>query len=990
MIGLVISACSTTRKKSEVKGFKKFYHNTTAKFNGYFNAQELLKYTMLTLEDMHQDNYNEILNVYDYVNVDNPQAVVADMDKAIEKATTVATIHEISNYLDDCYVLIGKAQFLKHDYAAAEETFQYFEEEFDPLNPYGRVYQVKNKKKTGNAARKELKEERKEKEEERKEVQKTREEERKEKQKEREAREKERKKASKERKKNAKKGRDKSRSSRSKSTDKEEDSVEVEKSSEQKAIEEANKKKLEEAKKLAEAKAKEEEEKKKEEDDKYDAEGEGAIFKNKSAYTEGLYWLARTYIERGRYSTADYIIKRLENTPGLTESVSRKLPAAKASMYLKSKEYAQALVALDEGIEKEKSRKSKGRYAFIKAQIYEKLGDDTKAGVEYERARKFSPGYEMKLNANLNELKLAYRNGSSSKKQIIRKLEKMLDDNKNVNFQDQIFFAIAQVKLDSGDTDGAIADFENALNSGGSNSSVKLESYYRLANLLFEEGEYTLAKSNYDRALDLMKPYDDRYREAERLSKNLTEVAKNIELIALQDSLLKLALLDEDELKEIAEKILEERGNQRAEDLNSGNEKSVISSSRSIGAQRSSFFAYNPLALNKGKIDFERTWGDRSYEDNWRRSLRADASLLTDDLTEEGIDEEVEFSEGDIAAVLRDIPKSDNQKQAAHLKIQNALLDLGILFRERIRNYEKSIEVLERLVREYPSYEKRDEALFYLYRSYADAGKNSDAQTALSKLTSEFPNSKYAKLATDPNYANSLRSNEETINSYYDNTYNMFEKGNFEAVVERVKELKVKFPGNKDYAAKFSLINAMSYGSLEGKDRYIKELQNLIRVYPKTPEEARAKEILRFLKGDQSAFNEILFDEDLDVFEVDDKKLHYVFVVTYDLGQKEFDRTKLDISSYNKEFHRFDNLKISNIYLDPEAKSQIILIRSFNDKDKAMAYLLGVNKNKDGFIKNEETGYDIFAATQRNYREVIKQRKITNYRSWFEANYMKK
>mgnify|MGYP000695844682 CR=1 FL=1 len=280
-----------------------------------------------------------------------------------------------------------------------------------------------------------------------------------------------------------------------------------------------------------------------------------------------------------------------------------------------------------------------------------------------------------------------------------------------------------------------------------------------------------------------------------------------------------------------------------------------------------------------------------------------------------------------------------------------------------------------------------DRAKFDNYENIYESAK---AQDMLNRMKREFPDSKYTKLAIDPSYANSMKQNEESISAYYENTYHLFEKGNYKEVVSRVRGRATKFPGNKEYAAKFSLINAMSYGNIEGKDKYVKELQNLIRVHPKTPEEARAKEILRFLKGDEEAFNEILYEEAVDVFEADDKKLHYVFIVTYGMSQKEFDRAKLNISAYNKKYHRFDNLKISNIYLNPETKAQVILVRSFLNKDKSLEYFRGVDKNKAEFIQNAEKGYDVFTATQRNYREVIKQRSVNNYRTWFESKYLKK
>jgi len=176
---LFASGCSTTKSKDEQGKFKRFYHNTTSKYNGFFNAKEIMKMTMVELKEMKQENYNKILPIYDYVEVENPKAVTPELDKAIEKVITVATIHDLSNYVDDCYVLMGKAQYLKQDYASAEETFQYFEEEFDPKNPYGREYsKAKNKKKSAKERKKEQDKKREEAKKEREEENKIKEEER--------------------------------------------------------------------------------------------------------------------------------------------------------------------------------------------------------------------------------------------------------------------------------------------------------------------------------------------------------------------------------------------------------------------------------------------------------------------------------------------------------------------------------------------------------------------------------------------------------------------------------------------------------------------------------------------------------------------------------------------------------------------------------------------------------------------------------------------
>lgn len=1007
-----------------MKGLKKLYHNTTAKFNGYFNAEELMAESMMQLQEMHVDNYNNVLEVYDYIEVENPQSIKENMDKAIEKVSTVATIHDVSNYVDDCYLFIGKAQFLKRDYQAAEETLLYFEEVFDPKNPYGRAYDSKSRSRTkGRRSKKDVRKERKQKEKERKMERKEREEERKEKQKAREEEQKEREKEKKERAKQAKsrKKSSRGRSSRGKkrpdratrdaqrAAQRAEEEAKSKESTgskqatapqmtddEREAMEEArealSKEKSEEEKRRKKLEAQKEAQRKKEEE-KFKNQGEGAIFKNRSAYTEGVYWLARTYIEIDKFTLAEYTLKKLEDIPGLKENILRRIPAARAHLFLKTKEYNLALDALDEAISLEKNRNKKARYAFIRAQIYERLNANPMAYEEYRKAKKFSTRYELDFNAGLNELKLAYREGSASRKKTLRKLENMLEERKNDGFRDQIYFTMAQVKLDANEVEAAKADFEEAIAASGVNNIVKMEAYYRLAELLFQNDLYAEAKNNYDEVLGLMSKTDERYKTIERLSENLTDIANNIEIVELQDSLLALSKMPEDELRELATNIVKEQKAQAAEaggenDKEPQRRSNIISSNRQLGAGRSNFFAYNPIAMNQGKVEFRRVWGERILEDNWRRSLRSDAGLSAGDIVADVIEEEELVSEEEIREILKDIPRNTTQIASAEKRIQNALFQLGVLFRERLRNYPKSIEVLTRLTNDYPQYERRDEALFYLYLSHLEMQQLEASRAVLAEMRQKYPDSKFTKLATDPEYAAVLKDKEDTIEKYYDRTFEYFENGDYATVLEMIEKKDKLYRRNKTYAAKFALLNAISLGSIKGKQDYIDALQQLIRSYPQTPEKTRAKEILRFLKGDQDAFDEILYDEASQAFEDAPEKLHYVFVVTYGLDQKSFDNTKVEILNYNKKFHRFDNLKISNIFLNQQNKARIILIRSFDNKEKAMKYYDGVQKNKQLFIKDETLGYDIFPVTQKNYREVIKQKGIGNYRLFFEQMYL--
>ena len=46
--------------------------------------------------------------------------------------SVVVNLHREAVWTDDCYLLVGKAQYLKQDYESAEETLRYLTNEFSP------------------------------------------------------------------------------------------------------------------------------------------------------------------------------------------------------------------------------------------------------------------------------------------------------------------------------------------------------------------------------------------------------------------------------------------------------------------------------------------------------------------------------------------------------------------------------------------------------------------------------------------------------------------------------------------------------------------------------------------------------------------------------------------------------------------------------------------------------------------------------------------
>jgi len=131
---LLFSAGCSTKKKSWVN---RQFHNTTAKYNGYFNGNESIKNGIKKLEESFVDDYTTILPVFKTGDLKKSKNTHSYMDKAIKKGSIVIQKHsmkikgkEYCKWIDDNYLMVGKSYFYKGEFEDAIKTFSFIKNEY--------------------------------------------------------------------------------------------------------------------------------------------------------------------------------------------------------------------------------------------------------------------------------------------------------------------------------------------------------------------------------------------------------------------------------------------------------------------------------------------------------------------------------------------------------------------------------------------------------------------------------------------------------------------------------------------------------------------------------------------------------------------------------------------------------------------------------------------------------------------------------------------
>ncbi len=116
---------------SEKMAEKKFtvvrhvFQNNYTHYNYYYNASNKISAVIERAKGVQKDDYTKLLNYYPY-SLENTATQKTELDSVIYKATAGILLHDLRNdWIDNMYLLIGKAYFLRKDFDSAAATFQF-------------------------------------------------------------------------------------------------------------------------------------------------------------------------------------------------------------------------------------------------------------------------------------------------------------------------------------------------------------------------------------------------------------------------------------------------------------------------------------------------------------------------------------------------------------------------------------------------------------------------------------------------------------------------------------------------------------------------------------------------------------------------------------------------------------------------------------------------------------------------------------------------
>ena len=866
---IILEGCSTENNTI----INRTYHSTTAKYNGYFNANELIKNSLETFRENKKEDFYTILPVESVPGEKEVAGMLPAIDTAVVKCTKVIRNHcmpsmerpegkkvEYNHYIDENWNLIGQAYYLRRDYDISTKNFEFVKELFknDKSTYIARIWIIKNKIALG---------------------------------------------------------------------------------------------KLDEVRSMI-------------------LEMDEIIEKQEKEEAIKLNLIVKTKM---LFAKKD---KNLEKKPPkITKSLKADYYFTKGSFYILEENYPNAIEALEKGIKLTKNKQEKIRVHFILGQLYSLNKNPENAKNHFNLVVK-SPAtpFEMQFNARINRAFL----GQDQK--VKKELTKLLKDEKNADYRDQLYYALADIALQEKNKPEAINLLHKSTYFSTNNKRQQAVSYERLGTISYQDKQYVKAQKYFDSCSNVMPENYPNGDDIRKKASKLKKLVESVTIVETQDSLLRIAAMSEKDretyIKKTIKKIKEDAARKEREDkakMQAKIAKQIAEDQNNPSSNK--WYWNNAKSKADGFSEFKKNWGGRENEDDWRRSdkivlSQADTSSKGKNLQTQTIETTDTLT---IEYLSKKIPLNQRDLDSALAKLVAAEYDAGIIYKEQLNEGKlASICFQDILSRKY-SGNYNLLAAFQLYKmNEKDASKSTPHKNY---ILNNYPNSDYANYLRDPNFFIKQKEQEKKNEEYYLTILEKYRQKNYSDVISACQQAENN--PEETLKAKFLLLRSMaSAASTNDKKSVLPILNELIKNYPGSPESNKAKEMVDIIEKGYSKFEPVVFKKEFPFSYEENEPLWIVLFLDKNSNSN---AAKNKISSFNDDtFEKMDITVSSKLY---EQDQSVIILKTFSQTE-GDTYIKAFKADTKNIKEYAEL--PIYMISQDNLKVLFENKNLEIYKDFYQ------
>ena len=530
----------------------------------------------------------------------------------------------------------------------------------------------------------------------------------------------------------------------------------------------------------------------------------------------------------------------------LSDEIKEQAHTALAMAYVKSDSMQKAKKHLKLATRTLNNRDQGARNLFILGQMFSDENKKDSAFYVFEKLVNFKKApYKYKIHANI-ELAKNF-SGDSLSTTLLERMQKLIKNRENRPYLDELYYQTAVLHQNNDSINLALDNYNNSLRAKNGSDKQKTFTYEKLGNLYFKDAEYQFASAYYDSVLQVSTDsVDIRIRRIKRKYKNLASLIKFEDVVTINDSIVRIASLPKDEQKLFFESYIEKlkKADEEAAQLRLNQ---LAFGTSDVGLQsgnKGKWYFYNNQSLSFGKTEFQKTWGNRRLEDDWRWAEKATIGGSKEKDSAKVKKVNLKY---DLDTYLSAIPVEKETIDSLKIDRNQALYELGLIYKEQFKNLNLAILRLERLATLQPQKQLILPINWHLYQIYTNLNNVEKSEKHKNVILTKYSETKFAQVILNPN-----KKGEEKevaiseVEKVYKELYYLYKDFKFDELIAKIDEFVATVP-NSNLVPKFELLKAYAIGKYQDAEAYKIALEFVAVSYGSTEEGKKAKEIVEQL-----------------------------------------------------------------------------------------------------------------------------------------------
>lgn len=696
-------------------------------------------------------------------------------------------------------------------------------------------------------------------------------------------------------------------------------------------------------------------------------------YKTEDSRFEAELWIAKVYIEQAKYQDAFNYLSELENDIRHPKKLDQQINLTFADYYIRQNRYDQGIERLIAGIDLTKNKNERARYYYILAQLENLRGNNNAASEYFKKVIKMNPNYDMVFSAKI--MRATVFSVGQDSEEIKKQLRKMLKDEKNIEYQDQIYYALATIEFKENNLNEAIKNYKLSAQTSVSNDNQKAISFLALADIYFNKKDFLASGKYYDSTMQYLNSSYSDYAKISIKAENTGLLVQYLGEVQRQDSLQKVAAMPEGKRMALIDSMIADviAKEQQMQDMgNNYYDPNDLNNNPNQSSQGGKWYMYNPVLVSRGQNDFKKKWGNRQLEDNWRRKNKSIVNQIDGPTDQTDVDSNRITDNKTREFYLQDLPLTDSLLEISNKTIETSLFLGAEVYQKNLKENQQAILTYEQLINRFPTTDYKLETFYRLYNLNKLTGNQNKAAYYKELITIQFPNSKYSKMLIDPNFVNRLKASETFALKLFDSIMYFYNNNDYSKTILLTNKGISKYPDSQAYP-NFLFFKAKAYGNLGNIDSLTHYLTLVSTNFKGTDLANLSAEILAMQQS--GVYN-------YDIYSQSPDEQHYIMI----LIEKSLNTTvfRFKLKNAAEQFTNTRTFTLDDTTFNTQYS--LINVKYFNNEQEAIDFKTQL-LNSDVFANIPADKYYLYFISKTNYATFENDRILDKYQYFFNKTY---